>query len=182
RSKQTGTESVGHPGDELVRLKFRPNPDYDPPSRVEQVLTGMQGHLLIDPKANRIAEIDATLQRDVGFGWGILGHLDRGGHFQVQQAAVDNHWQLTRMDLAFTGKVLLFKKINIRSTDVFSGFRPVPSDLSFAQGVELLKKAKAQEQAAAATPQKPPDLGQGKKASRQNPGEVEDKDQLCCDH
>ena len=80
---EVGRLGVGKPGDELVRLKFRPNPQYVPPSRVEQVLTAMQGYILIDASKDRIAKIDGTLMKDVGFGWGILGHLDRGGHFLV---------------------------------------------------------------------------------------------------
>ena len=138
---EIGTASVGHPGDELVRLKFRPNPAYDPPTRTEQVLTGMQGYLLIDATEKRLAEINANLVKEVGFGWGILGHLDRGGRFLVQQADVGGqNWEITRMELAFTGKILLLKKLSIESSDTFSDFHPVPSDLSFAQGVELLKK------------------------------------------
>jgi hypothetical protein len=149
---QAGSNSVGHAGDELVRLRFRPNPEYDPPSRVEQVLTGMQGHLLIDAKERRIAEIDGVLQKEVGFGWGILGHLERGGRFLVQQADVgDQHWEVTRMELSFTGKVLFFKKLSIRSTDIFSEFRPVPSTLTFAEGVELLKKQIKHDQSAGRT-------------------------------
>jgi hypothetical protein len=141
---QRGTSSVGSPQDELVRLKFRPNPKYDPPSRVEQVLTGMHGHLLVDAKQARLAEIDGTLEKEVGFGWGILGHLDRGGRFLVQQGDVGNRqWELTRMELSFTGKMLFFKKLNIRSTDTFSDFRPVAPDLTFAQGVALLEKEAA---------------------------------------
>jgi hypothetical protein len=137
---QEGTANLGRAGDRLVRLKFRPNPSYDPPSRVEQVLTGMAGTLLVDSTEKRIAEIDGTLQKDVGFGWGILGHLDRGGRFVVQQADVGGkNWELTRMELAFTGKVLFFKKLDIRSSDIFSEFQPVPNDLSFAQAVDLLK-------------------------------------------
>jgi len=77
---ETGRPGVGKPGDQLLRLKFRPNPRYDPPSHVEQVLVGMQGVVLIDAQEQRIARIDGTLFRDVAFGWGILGHLDRGGH------------------------------------------------------------------------------------------------------
>src|SRR5512140_3416703 len=59
-----GTASVGRRGHELVRLKFRPNPAYDPPTRTEQVLTGMQGFLLIDATEKRLAEINATLFRE----------------------------------------------------------------------------------------------------------------------
>jgi hypothetical protein len=146
---EPGREDVGQPGDQLVRLKFRPNPNYNPPSKVEQVLTGMEGHLLVDPKESRIAKIDGTLKREVGFGWGILGHLDPGGRFLVQQANVGNHqWELTRLELSFTGKILFLKKLNIRSSDIFSDFRQVPSDLTFAQGVELLKKEAAENHSA----------------------------------
>jgi hypothetical protein len=140
-----GNERMGKVGDPLVRLKFRPNPRYDPPSHVEQVLTGLQGYILIDAEQHRIARIDGILIKPVGFGWGILGHLDRGGHFLVEQAEViKGDWEVTHMSLAFTGKELLFKSINIKSDQVFSDFRPTPSNMSFAQGVELLKKQEAE--------------------------------------
>jgi hypothetical protein len=139
---ETGRPGIGKQGDELVRLKFRPNPKFNPPSRVEQVLTGMQGYLLIDANQHRIAKIDGTLYRDVSFGWGILGHLDKGGQFQVDQASVGDGdtWQITRMSLNFTGKVLLFKNVVIKSNEIFSDFRRVRSDLTFTQGVDLLKR------------------------------------------
>lgn len=136
-----GTQEVGKPGDQLVRLKFRPNPNYSPPSHVEQILTGLEGYLLIDADQHRIAKIDGTLGKDVGFGWGILGRLDCGGHFLVEQAdVVEGEWELTHLSLSFTGKILLFKNLSIKSDEVFSNFRPAPANLSFAQGVELLKK------------------------------------------
>ena len=138
---ETGRPGVGKPGDELLRLKFRHNPKYDPPTRVEQVLTGMEGVVLIDAQKLHIARIDGTLFKDVGFGWGILGHLDRGGHFQVDQTDVDaDHWSISRMVLAFTGKILMLKNLNIKSTAIYSDFQSVPPNLSFAQGVDLLKK------------------------------------------
>jgi hypothetical protein len=138
---ETGKPGIGKAGDPLVALKFRPNPRYEPPSRIEQVLTGMQGVVLLDPARYRLASIDGRLFREVGFGWGILGHLDKGGHFLVQQQEIDpEHWSISRMDLEFTGKILLVKNLSIKTTEVFSGFKPVPSDLTFAQAIELLKK------------------------------------------
>ncbi len=135
-----GLGTMGREGVSLVRLKFRPNPAYRPPSHVEQVLVGMSGVILIDPQLHRIAEIDGTLLQPVSFGWGILGHLDRGGHFLVNQTDVgDDCWELSRMSLTFTGKILLFKSIAIRSDEVFSNFRRVPNDTTFAQGVKLLE-------------------------------------------
>ena len=138
---EMGSRSTGKVGDTMVRLKFQPNPKYRPPSHVEQVLVGMQGFVSIDTKQHRIARIDGTLIHEVSFGWGILGHLDKGGHFFVEQADVgQGRWEITRMDLAFTGKILLIKSLSIKSDEVFSDFRPVAPNLTFAQGVEMLKK------------------------------------------
>jgi hypothetical protein len=43
------------------------------------------------------------------------------------------------MSLAFTGKILLFKSLTIKSDETFGDFRRVPDGTTFAQGVELLK-------------------------------------------
>jgi hypothetical protein len=141
---EIGRQGLGDPGDELVRMSFRSNPNYNPPSRTEQVLTGMRGYILIDQRQKRIAKIDGTLFKDVTFGWGIFGRLDKGGRFVVQQGVVaDKDWEITLMDISFTGKELLLKKLVIKSKESFSDFRPAPPNLTFAQGVELLKKQAA---------------------------------------
>jgi hypothetical protein len=141
---EPGRTGMGAPGRSLTKLAFRPNPAYSPPTHVEQVLTGMKGWLLIDSEKYRIARIDGTLEKEVSFGWGILGHLDPGGHFLVEQGDVgDGHWEISRMDLAMTGKILLFKSISFTQTEVENDFHEVPSNLTFAQGLELLRKHEA---------------------------------------
>ncbi|MGH9493558.1 MAG: hypothetical protein ACRD3B_01070 [Candidatus Sulfotelmatobacter sp.] len=136
---ETGRADLGRVNDVLTRLKFRPNPNYSPPSRVEQVLQGMDGYLLIDATELRIARIDGTLFRNVSFGWGFLGRLDKGGQFFVQQADIGGgDWELTQMTLKMTGKILLFKSLSMISDETFSDYKRVPENLSFAEGVELL--------------------------------------------
>ncbi len=137
---ENGDSELGKPGDQFVRLKFVPNPGYNPPSHVEQVLQGMQGYLVIDRTQRRIARIDGTLFREVSFGWGIMGHLDKGGLFRVQQADVgDGCWEITAMSLKMTGKILIFKGFSMISDETFSDFQRVPDNLPFAKGVDLLK-------------------------------------------
>jgi hypothetical protein len=142
--EQMGSPGVGKTGEPLLALKFRPNPHYDPPSRVEQVLTGMEGTLLLDNRRNRLASIEGTLVKEVGFGWGILGHLDKGGHFLVQHQVIgDNDWFVSRTNVDVTGKILLFKSLAFSMTEVFSDFKPVPKDITFAQAIEMLEKEEA---------------------------------------
>jgi len=137
--KEVGAAGLGKAGDELVKLNFTPNPAYSPPSHVEQVLEGMQGYVLIDPTAHRLAKIDGNLFREVSFGWGIIGHLNKGGHFCVQQTDVgDGTWDISSMSLKMTGKILMFKGITMISDESFSDFRPVPNDVTFAKAVTML--------------------------------------------
>ena len=141
---EAGTATVGRLGDKLVRLKFWPNPAYRPPSHVEDVLVGMSGTLVVDAAKHRIARIDGTLFKEVSFGWGILGHLDKGGHFFVEQEDLgDGTWEVSCMRLEFAGKILMVKKLAIKSEEVFSNFRRVPDGTTFAQGVEMLKAEQA---------------------------------------
>lgn len=139
--KAVGTNGVGKEGADLIRLKFRPNPKYEPPGRVEQMLTGMAGTVLIDAQHERMAQLEGTLMQDVGFGWGILGRLDKGGHFLLQQGMVaGDKWAPTRTDLDMTGTLLWFKKLKAKFSEVYSDHQVVASDLTYAQGVELLEK------------------------------------------
>jgi hypothetical protein len=100
----------------------------------------MEGYLLIDTTSRRIARIDGTLIKEVTFGWGLVGHLDKGGHFRVQQVDVgDGAWEITEMSLDIKGRILLFKSLSMVWDEVFSDFRRVPDRTTFAQGVKLLQ-------------------------------------------
>jgi len=126
---------------QLIRLKFKPNPKYEAPNRELQVYYGMEGSMLIDPTEERLVKIQARLFKGVNFGWGILGHLDPGGQFEVEQSRVGgDRWEVTDMRLRFTGKVLLFKSLNINEHESAFDYRRAPDDLNFAQGIEFLKK------------------------------------------
>lgn len=131
-----------------VHLKFEPNPNYNPPSRETSVFKAMHGTMVIDPEENRLARIEANLFKEVSFGWGILGHLDKGGHFIVEQTNIgDKRWEPTYMNLQFSGKVLFFKTIDLRQIETTTDYVRVPDGLSLAQGVDILKKRVGEEYA-----------------------------------
>lgn len=133
-----GTEQT--PEGEVVNLTFKPNPNFDPPSRETLVYRGMQGTMQISLSDRRLVRIQAKLFRDVTFGWGILGHLDKGGEFVVKQARVlDHDWETTHMVLNFTGKALLFKTIRIEQDESSSDFHTVP-EMTAQQAIEQLNR------------------------------------------
>lgn len=142
-----GTEQTSH--GEIVKLTFKPNPNWDPPSRETMVYRGMQGTMQISNADKRLVKIQAKLFRDVTFGWGILGHLDSGGQFVVEQARVMDHdWEITHMILNFTGKALVFKTIRIDEDEASSNYRPA-AEMTAKQAIEELNhEAGVQQQAA----------------------------------
>ena len=135
-------EQPGPNGAPLVHLTFKPNPKFNPPNHETMVYQGMQGDMLIDPKAVRIAKIDGTLFKDVDFGWGILGRLYKGGKFLIEQKDVGGgHWEMVRQSLQFNGRILMIKSLTISSTETTYDFRPVPASITTAQALELLYKS-----------------------------------------
>jgi hypothetical protein len=65
----------------LAKLSFRPNPNFHPPSLEARVFHDMEGEMWVDCKQERLAAFNGQLKQDVNFGFGLLGHLDKGGHF-----------------------------------------------------------------------------------------------------
>jgi hypothetical protein len=59
----------------LLHFEFYPNPDFSPKDRETQMYRGMEGTLWIEPRQERLVQIQGKLVKDVSFGWGILGRL-----------------------------------------------------------------------------------------------------------
>lgn len=133
-------QEIGRDGD-IVKLRFEPDPNYQPQSHEESVYTGMAGELWLNVPQQRLRKIDAHLFHDVDFGWGILGRLYKGGSFVVEQEQVDtSHWDTTAMRLDLTGKVLMFKSLVYKEQEYESDFHRLPDHISLTEGAELLKK------------------------------------------
>jgi hypothetical protein len=122
----------------FTRLKFRPNPKYDPPTKAARVFHNMAGTILIDPKEVRLAGISGTLQSDVTFGWGILGRLHKGGTFNVVQTQLaPGDWEVTLLDVHIYGQALFFKTISEDQHEVKTEFQHLPKDLQLAKAAQL---------------------------------------------
>ena len=128
--------------DGLVRVALTPNPRYDPPTREMTVYHSMKGKLWIDRSAMRLARIEGQLFEDVNFGWGLLGHLDKGGTFKVIQKDVgQGHWESVLVDLNLHGRAVIFKSIAVKQKRVFTDFHRAPDGLTLKQALEMLEKS-----------------------------------------
>jgi hypothetical protein len=101
----------------------------------------MEGHIWIDQKANRLAEIDGHLIKTVKFFGGLLGYLDEGGQFHVKQSEVaPGHWEITLLHVNMRGKALIFKTLSVQQNEIRTNFRGVTDNLTLAEAAEELHR------------------------------------------
>lgn len=125
---------------QCYHLTFTPNPKFSPPDVESKILKGMAGEVWIEKSAERLVRLNAHLIEDVDFGWGIVGRLDKGGTVFLEQAQIaPGDWELTRMRLNLTGKVLLVKQITVRITEEIANYAPEPPGTDYRKAIQMLE-------------------------------------------
>lgn len=127
-----------------LRLSFKPNPAYNPPTYETRVYHALSGEIWIQPGQKRLVKIDAQIVNEIEFGYGFFGRIEKGGRFQIARAQVAaTRWKTTMVNVHISGRVVFFKSIN-RDQDVTrSGFKPMPSNTSVKDAVDLLNASPA---------------------------------------
>lgn len=123
----------------LVRLTFRPNPDYNPPNYEARVVHRLAGTILIDPQQKRLAKLSGQLIERVEFGYGLLGHIDNGGTIEIGRVPVGpSQWKTALINIQLSGRLVFFKTISKQEYETRSDFRAISVDLSLLEASQLL--------------------------------------------
>jgi len=124
--------------EDLLRIKFRPNPGYSPPTYEARVIHSLAGTILIDSERKRLAKVAGHLMNRVEFGYGLLGRID-SGTLELERVEVGPQlWKTAFINIHFSGRVAIFKTINKDQYERRSDFRTVSSDLSLSDAKDLL--------------------------------------------
>jgi hypothetical protein len=130
------------PTGKVEKFAFRPNPAFTSTDLETEVLPAMAGEIWIDPVHLRVARLDAHLQQDVDFGWGILGRLNKGGWIVIEQADVaGGQWRTVRFQMQMSGRVV-FKNRVFDTTEVQTNYAPLPAGMSYEKAIEILLSGK----------------------------------------
>ncbi|HEY3987774.1 MAG TPA: hypothetical protein VGM02_00640 [Acidobacteriaceae bacterium] len=125
-------------------LSFQPDPIFKPPTREARVFAAMRGTMVVDTQQKRIQALKGTLTRDVNFGYGLLGKLQKGGTFEIErQQIAPNVWSITATHIHIHGHALIFKSIGEEQDEVTSHYHPTPSSLSLEAAAKMLKEGTA---------------------------------------
>jgi hypothetical protein len=123
-----------------IKLSFVPNPGFHASDHESEVFHHMKGALLVDARVKRLVEINGRLTSEVKFGYGLLGHLDAGGTFHVEQRDVGGgHWEMVRLHVDMSGKALFFRTIAVHEDETYSDFHEVSGNATLAEAAQRLK-------------------------------------------
>jgi hypothetical protein len=123
----------------LLRFTFRPNPDFSAKDRETQLYRGMAGEMWLEPVQERIVRIEGRLVKDVSFGWGFLGHLNKGGIYQIAQTQISpGVWRITALNIDVKGRILLVESLRMFRQESNSHFRRTSSSMSYSDAVQAL--------------------------------------------
>lgn len=123
-------------------LDFTPNPQFNPPDYQSRALHAMNGKVEINTAQMRLMSVSGQLMKEVTFGWfGILGHLQKGGTFEVHQSEVGaGAWRITQLRVNMNGKAVFFKTISVHQDEERSHFEKVPDNLTLQQAENRLRE------------------------------------------
>jgi len=145
-----GREAIA--GRDSIRLSFKPNPKFSPEAKEAYLLKAAQGKMWIDAESKRMVRLEAATTDSVNIGWGLLGHIDKGGKLFLEQAFVKGgQWRMTQLRIDATGKALIFKSIRIKQHQSGSNYEPI-KPVGVAEAVAMLKRAARTTSAAASAP------------------------------
>ena len=123
---------------EEVTLTYKPNPDFNPPTMQDRVFSAMAGTMVINRDQNRIVVFKGKLIHSVGFFFGLLGHINKGGTFSVRRKQLQPHvWEIVEMHVHINGHILFFKTISSNEDDLSTDWRPAPANTTLQQAADL---------------------------------------------
>lgn len=122
----------------LVRVKFTPNPNYVPPTYEARVIHSLAGTMLIDSEHKRLTKVAGQLINRVEFGYGLLGRVDNGTVELGRVEVGPQQWKTAFINIHFSGRAVVFKTINKEQYERRSDFRMVSSDLNLSDAKDLL--------------------------------------------
>jgi hypothetical protein len=121
-----------------LRFTFQPKPDFRPASYQERVAHEMAGTVSLKRPEDRLCTLDATIVHPVEFGYGMLGHIDQGGHFSLARKQVDQkNWKSDHITVHINGRILMLKSLAQDQEAIRSEIRIVPQNLTLAQAAQI---------------------------------------------
>ncbi len=127
---------MGHPG---IVLSFKPRRGYVPRTKGGRILAKVAGTAWLGEYDHQLMRVEATLVDSISFGLGILARLNSGATAVFERRKVnDEIWLPASARFSGTGRLLLFKGLNLDVSSEYSDYRK----FTVRTSVEFLSETK----------------------------------------
>ena len=121
-----------------IRFFFWPNPAFQPSTYEERIIHVLEGTVSIKEPEDRLCKLEARITQPVEFGFGLLGRVNSGGHFELERAQVDpKNWKSVHISVHIDGRILLLKSITRDQETTRTEVHVVPQHLNLVQAASL---------------------------------------------
>jgi hypothetical protein len=122
------------------KIAFHPNPGFKPKTYEQRVLHVLDGTVFVDLDDKRIVRLSGSLQAPVEFGYGLIGHVQKGGTTDITRVHLSpGVWKTSAEKINIDGRFVILKTINKHQDETRTGFEPVVSGTTFAQALDKIK-------------------------------------------
>ena len=129
------------PEGDYVRVAYHPNPGYSPSGMEEKVLHGMSGSVLIEPRTDRVREIEGRMPQDVSLGWGLLATVKAGSNFSTLRTHVDAYdWKTEAVHTDINGKAMFLKTIARQQQSKHWDFKRISDSITVPEAARLIEQ------------------------------------------
>jgi hypothetical protein len=124
------------PKGQSERIAFHPNPGFRPKTYEQRVLHVLDGTVFVDVGDKRIVRLSGSLQAQVEFGYGLIGHVQQGGTTDITRVHLSpGVWKTSAEKINIDGRFVILKTINKHQDETRTGFEPVAPGTTFAQAL-----------------------------------------------
>jgi hypothetical protein len=110
-----------------IRVRFASRPGARPHTREGRVAAGFAGMAWIHEFDHEVMRVVGDTVDDVSFGFGVIGRLQRGSHFETRRRAINGVWVTTETAFRGTARALLLRRVELNYRREYFNYRAFDS-------------------------------------------------------
>jgi hypothetical protein len=111
-------------GQPAIRVRFAPRPGARPRTREGRIAAAFTGMAWVHEFEHEIMRVTADAVDDVTFGFGVIGKLERGSHFETHRSAINGVWVTNEISFRGSVRALLFRHLELDYRREYFNYRP----------------------------------------------------------
>lgn len=131
-------------GRDTIAVDYEGDPSAKTRNRAEEVIRDLRGTVWVDENDRMLVRAEGHFVNGFKIGAGLLVNIQKGTHFQMQQAKInDEVWSPTHIEAQGAARALVFFNFRGRVRDDYSGYRKLRTSSVMLPGATKIDDSEA---------------------------------------